>query len=147
MFATIYDRSSREALAQRLAALAHDCSPRWGRMTAPQMVAHLLEAFRMPQGELSIRRKPVPFRPLVKWLALYVLPFPKGAPTAKELLARKPSIWDVDVATLRAAILASAEPAADVPVGDHPLFGTMTPRDWGVLLHKHTDHHLRQFGV
>ncbi len=147
MSASIYDRSEREAIARRLDALPHDRQPRWGKMTAPQMVTHLLEAYRMRSGELALRRRPMPLRPLVKWLMLYVLPFPKGAPTAKELLSRKPSTWESDVAALKATIMASEQPSASAPVGDHPIFGTMTVQDWGVLLHKHTDHHLRQFGV
>ena len=101
----------------------------------------------MPSGDLVIRRRPVPLRPLVKWLMIYVLPFPKGAPTAKELLAREPSTWEADVAVLRANILASEQPVASAGLADHPIFGAMSVKDWGVLLHKHTDHHLRQFGV
>lgn len=144
---TIYDRSQRDALARRLDALSHDRPARWGKMSAPQMVTHMLEAYRMPSGELTIRRQMIPLRPLVKWLMLYVLPLPKGAPTAKELLARKPSTWDADVAALRACILASEHPGTSASMGDHPIFGSMTAEDWGVLMYKHTDHHLRQFGV
>ena len=147
MAATIYDRAQRDALAQRLDALPHDRLPRWGKMNAPQMVAHLLEAYRMPSGALAIPRRTVPLRPLIKWLMLYVLPFPNGAPTAREMLSRKPTTWDADVTALRACIIASERPAAGTPVGDHPIFGTMSVGDWGVVLHKHTDHHLRQFGV
>ena len=29
----------------------------------------------------------------------------------------------------------------------HPAFGKLSPRAWGVLAWRHTDHHLRQFGV
>lgn len=147
MSTTIYDSAQRQALASRLMTLRHDQVPRWGRMTAPKMVSHLLEAYRMRDGALRIRRRLVPLRSLVKWLALYVLPFPKGAPTAPELLARKPAAWDADLAALREVILSCDAPAADAPIGDHPIFGTMSAEDWGVLLHKHTDHHLRQFGV
>jgi len=144
---TIYDSARRQALAARLMTLRHDQVPRWGRMTAPKMVSHLLEAYRMRDGALRIRWRFVPLRSLVKWLALYVLPFPKGAPTAPELLARKPDAWDADRAALRDVILSCETPTADAQIGDHPIFGTMTAKDWGVLLHKHTDHHLRQFGV
>jgi hypothetical protein len=28
----------------------------------------------------------------------------------------------------------------------HPTFGPMTGRDWDVLVWRHLDHHLRQFG-
>lgn len=147
MATTIYDDAARAALLRRLEALRPDHAPRWGRMTAPRMVTHLLEAYRMPSAELRIKRVAMPLRPVVRWLMLYVLPFPKGAPTARELLARVPESWESDVAALRAAIAAAVHPPAGAPVGDHPLFGAMSVRDWGVLLHKHTDHHFRQFGI
>lgn len=147
MPASIYDLANRRALAARLDSLKHDQVPRWGRMSAAKMLSHLLEAYRMREGDLSIRRRFVPLRALVKYLALYVLPFPKGAPTAPELLARKPEAWDADLAALRSVILGCEAPPAGARVGDHPLFGTMTVKDWGVLLYKHTDHHFRQFGV
>jgi LPS sulfotransferase NodH len=29
----------------------------------------------------------------------------------------------------------------------HSFFGRLTPREWAVLMYKHLDHHLRQFGA
>jgi Protein of unknown function (DUF1569) len=29
----------------------------------------------------------------------------------------------------------------------HPVFGPLTPVEWAVLMYKHLDHHLRQFGA
>ena len=29
----------------------------------------------------------------------------------------------------------------------HVFFGRLTPDEWGALMHKHLDHHLRQFGA
>jgi hypothetical protein len=29
----------------------------------------------------------------------------------------------------------------------HPFFGPLKPRQWAILMYKHLDHHLRQFGV
>lgn len=101
----------------------------------------------MPTGELHIRRRPMPLRFLVRWLLLYVLPFPKGAPTAKELLIRPATSFDSDVQTLKATILATEAPRPGAAVGDHPIFGRMSVRDWGVLLYKHTNHHFRQFEI
>ena len=41
--------------------------------------------------------------------------------------------------------LAARKDAATWP--DHPAFGSMTERDWGVLAYRHADHHFRQFGI
>jgi len=29
----------------------------------------------------------------------------------------------------------------------HSFFGPLTPQEWAILMYKHLDHHLRQFGV
>jgi hypothetical protein len=29
----------------------------------------------------------------------------------------------------------------------HTFFGSMTPEQWAILMYKHVDHHLRQFGA
>ena len=87
----------------------------------------------------------------LKHLILYVLPFPKGAPTAPAL---KPEL-NPDVAALfeeeRAALLELLERIGtglrDGVGPDHPLFGPLSWREWGVVTYKHADHHLKQFGA
>jgi len=102
----------------------------------------------MAAGELPCTPKNLPIRysPL-KELIIYALPFPKGAPTAPELLERAPGEWSADVTELRTLLkqFAKRGPAGTAP--EHPAFGRMTGRHWGVLVYRHTDHHLRQFGV
>lgn len=144
---TIFDPTLRAELLARLDRLDPHAPARWGRMNAPQMVSHLIESYRFGAGELTLPSWPVPFRRVVTWLALYVIPFPKGAPAAPALLARVPETWDADVATLRARIAAFAPPAPGAPRSPHPIFGVLRDADLGVLAYKHTDHHFRQFGV
>lgn len=57
------------------------------------------------------------------------------------------SAFDADKAELLRVIRALRPPDSDEAAGDHPIFGRMSVRDWGVLLYKHTDHHFRQFGI
>lgn len=33
------------------------------------------------------------------------------------------------------------------PGSVHAFFGNLTPAEWGMLMYKHIDHHLRQFGA
>ncbi len=37
--------------------------------------------------------------------------------------------------------------AAGCTKNPHSFFGKMTPEEWAILMYKHLDHHLRQFGV
>jgi hypothetical protein len=141
--------TDRARIAARVRALTPDATPRWGRMTVAQMLAHCADALRNATGELPIALRPMPLARtrLVKWLMIDVVPFPKGAPTAKELLRKDV----VDIERERVALLALLErfapDHAPVSWAPHPLFGTLTPAEWGRLAHKHLDHHLRQFGV
>lgn len=144
---SLYQAERRAELVDRLSHLTADRPARWGRFTAPQMVTHLLEAGRMAAGELQVPERPLPMQFVLRPLFIYVLPFPKGAPTAPLLLARAPASWDGDVAALRAAIDAVREPPAGALLPEHPAFGKMNARDWGVLRYKHTDHHFRQFDI
>jgi hypothetical protein len=116
-------------------------------MDAPQMVAHLLASVRMATGELPTAPKRTPLRhtPL-KQLIIYVLPFPKGTPTARELQP-VPGPWQREVDELRASLdrFVKRDRKGAWPV--HPAFGQLSARGWGVLTYRHLDHHLRQFGV
>ena len=46
----------------------------------------------------------------------------------------------------RIARFAEAGPAG-CTTHPHSFFGRMTPNEWAVLMYKHVDHHLRQFGA
>ena len=85
---SLYDDAVRAELLARLDRLQPTAAAQWGRMDAPRMVAHVTEWFRMADGALSIRARKVPGKRLLRWLFIYVLPMPKGAPTARELIAQ-----------------------------------------------------------
>lgn len=147
--ASLRDASTRLAIIHRLNALTPDATARWGTMTAPRMLAHMTDAFRMAFGELPVTPKNVPIARmfLFKKLFLYVLPFPKSAPTARELISRTPDAFDSERATMRAQMERMDVAAPSIVYASHPIFGKLTEAEWGVLAHKHLDHHLRQFGV
>lgn len=148
MAKSLFDAAARAALLARLDRLEPTQSPRWGRFTAPRMVSHLISAVRMALGEEPV----APVRsylgnPLVRYLVIHVVPWPKGAPTAPEMLARVPDSWAGDVGTLKSAIERAAANGAHGDWSPHPAFGAISGTDWGVLLHKHVHHHFTQFGV
>lgn len=143
---SIWEDAAQRELHGRLGALAWDRRARWGKFTAPKMVCHLADSLRMALGDLPVAPKRLPIRfPPLKQLIIYVAPFPKGAPTAPELLARGPREWSADVADVQALLARAA--AVDSTDGwpEHPAFGRLSKRAWGVLIYRHMDHHLKQF--
>lgn len=146
---SILNDGDRAEISFRLQSLSVSSTGRWGSLGVAGMLHHLRLSARMTLGELpvpSVNKRMFQVFPL-KHLILYVLPFPKGAPTAPEL---KPGV----AATLeeeRAALLELLERIGTGPRDGegppHPLFGPMTWSEWGVVTYKHADHHLRQFGA
>ena len=146
---SILDEIDRAAIVNRMRLLSASSTGRWGTMDVTGMLKHLHLSALMALGEMEVpsANKRVfhvfPF----KHLLLYVVPFPKGAPTA-------PKLKPVDAASMeeeRAAVLELFERLGTGPSEGagpaHPLFGPLTWREWGVVTYKHTDHHLKQFGV
>ena len=145
---SMHSEIDRRVLKERARRLTADAVAQWGKMNAPQMVAHLTNAMRMATGDLPVQGKRHPARlfPL-KQLLIYVLPMPKNLPTAKELISRAPDPFNCEVEAFSAALDDFASRPADYAWPPHPLFGAMSRRDWGALTYRHCDHHLRQFGV
>ena len=146
---SFWDSAAREDICRRVEQLTPDAAAQWGKFTAPKMLAHLNDAMRMASGDLAVAPKNTPLRfwPL-KQLVIYVLPFPKGAPTAPELLARcDASDLKAEQAAFRGLADRVAAKSADEAWPPHPAFGMLTHNAWGVLAWRHADHHLRQFGV
>lgn len=132
----------------RIDRVSSGAKAQWGKMNAEQMLAHLVESMRMGIGEIAPRSKKLPIRyfPL-KQLIVYFLPFPKSAPTAPELLPKETGTIDRGKSELARLLRLFAERAHQTEWPEHPAFGKLTKRAWGVLTYRHCDHHLRQFGV
>jgi Protein of unknown function (DUF1569) len=145
---TVADPGQRASLLVRAACLRPESSRRWGHFSCPQMLAHVNDSFRYALGELHI----APLRhlaryPPIKQMLLYVVPFPKNAPTAPETIARRPGSWEDEQRAFGRLLERLAEVRWDGDWPDHFIFGRMSGRDWSVLLYKHADHHFRQFGA
>ncbi|HEX9936735.1 MAG TPA: DUF1569 domain-containing protein [Longimicrobium sp.] len=145
---TVFDPAAREELRRRMERVRPETRPLWGKMNAPQMLAHLNSALMMGLGELETVPKRSPLaNPLMRWLVIYALPWPRGTPTAPELLAAPTGDWDAELARFRDLLdrTGTRPPAGEWP--RHPAFDVMTGKQWGDLTYRHVDHHLRQFGV
>ena len=145
---TLWDESARRELKDRLGNLQATAQARWGKFTAPQMLVHVVDALRMANGEITLapRNLPIRFTP-IKQILIFWLPFPKGAPTAPELLNQDIGDWALGLANLRAQLDTFGARDPNGPCPEHPAFGKLSPKAWGVLGYRHIDHHFKQFGV
>jgi hypothetical protein len=146
---TIFNEKDRQSIHERLARLDPAARPRFGRMTPGAMICHMKDAVEVAIGVAP--SKIIPSRlsnPVLRRIAIYYMPWPKGkVQTAPEMLKTKPEEWAADLARLRALLDVAAERGPDGDWAVHPAFGNISGKDYGVLLYRHFDHHLVQFGA
>ena len=144
---SLFDEADVHALSQRLAGLSATTAPRWGSFTADRMICHLVDqldfAFSGPRDAEVLKGPPM----LVRHAIRVFLPWPRGTPTAREMLRTQPDRWESDLATLKQLMnrFLQSRDRADWAV--HPFFGVLSGAQWARLAWRHNDHHLRQFGV
>jgi hypothetical protein len=147
----LHDKSVAADMRARLSRLQPGTPAQWGKMTAPQALAHMANALEMALGDDKPPRMFAGrvFGRFVKRLVMRDdSPLKRNTPTAPTLLIRD----DRDFARERArldALIQRFSDGGEAACTRHPhtFFGDMTPRDWAVLQYKHLDHHLRQFGA
>jgi hypothetical protein len=152
---TLLREASRQSVLLRVGKLTPDTPARWGKFDAPRMLAHIVQSMRVMAGEVPMPDEKTPWVvrhfPL-KQLLIFVLPFPKGLPTSRVLLARRSveatsaDAWEAEVSELERVLseIGRKDPSGQWP--SHAAFGQLTGREWGVLQYRHLDHHLKQFG-
>lgn len=145
---TILEETARRDLLERLSQIKSETSPKWGKFTATQMVRHLADPLRAAMGEMEVAPKNGPLRnPLLRYLIIYWLPWPKGAPTAPEFIPPLGGDMQVCQHDLKNTLDRFVHFTQEKKPAPHPAFGELKREHWGVLTHRHIDHHLRQFGV
>jgi len=150
---TVADAAVLSSLSARLNALQPESPRRWGTLTPHEMLCHLGDATAMVLRTRP-RRQPVAHRQrrLLKLVALWTpIPWPHGRATSPMLDPKadgsRPAAFGDDRARALAGLEGVGAAKADTLEPAHGLFGTMSLADWQRWAYKHTDHHLRQFGL
>ena len=147
----LFDSANIAEIRSRIDALTPASRPLWGKMGPAQAMAHVAMSFELALGE---RRPP---RMMVGRVIGALIkpkafgnddPMFKNSPTVPGLVVQDSRDFDVERARLRDLIDRFVEggPAACTR-HPHAFFGVLSPEEWAILMYKHTDHHLRQFGA
>jgi hypothetical protein len=148
---TLLNLRDRNEVLDRLARLRPDSRPRWGTMSAPQMVCHLSDSFRCSLGGKHVNPTGTVWtRTLLRWAALWVpRHWPHGVKTPPELDQQQggtpPAEFLADVEQLM--ILLERFCDWDGEFAPHAFFGQMSRAERMRHAYLHMDHHLRQFGA
>jgi len=148
---SLFESGCVDEVQQRLSRLQPDQPRQWGTMSPAQMLAHCSLGLEMAAGEIRPPRALIGriLGPVIKPIALREgEPMRRNSPTAKELVINSDRNFETERKRLSGLIdrFAAAGPAG-CTAHPHAFFGSLTPDEWAVLMYKHLDHHLRQFGA
>jgi hypothetical protein len=148
----LFDATVNDQIKTRLGTLQPLSERRWGKMTAPQMLAHCSVSMQWAVGEVVPEKGPLLVRLMGRLVKPLVFrnedPLRKNSPTAKSLIVTDERDFAKERERLTGLIdKFAAGGAAGCTKNPHSFFGKMTPEEWAILMYRHLDHHLRQFGV
>lgn len=146
----LLNQQATEKMISRVKALQATSKPQWGEMTVTEMLLHCnLANNQILDGDIEYRKTTFKQR-LIKILALYIVPnFPKNMKSEPKNIT-KGRIGPEEFENQRTLFIKTIQKFAMTtdPINlTHPAFGNLDAREWGIAAWKHTDHHLRQFGV
>ncbi len=147
---TINEASVFAEVNLRIEKLNANTKRQWGTMSTEQMLWHCRQQLSLGTGELKVKHLvPAPIRWVLRKTLAGRVPFTKGMGTVPGIEANKMEGLDLETekAALKKALFNFVSLPPEAIVKTHPFFGTMTDKDWGQIIYKHLDHHLRQFGV
>jgi uncharacterized protein DUF1569 len=147
----LFQASAAQEIERRIAALKPDTPAQWGTMNVAQMVAHCSAGLELASGD---RRPPRALAGrLIGWAIKPMVlrddePMRRNSPTVEGLVVNDKR--DLEIERSRLLELISrfvTSGSSGCTTHPHSFFGRLTPDEWAVLMYKHLDHHLRQFGV
>ena len=147
----LFEAGRADEVKERLAQLRPDNQRLWGTMSSAQAVEHCARGMELALGDARPPR--ILVGRLIGWVVKPLVlgndePMRKNSPTAPSLIVQGERDLDAERERLCGLIdrFAAAGPAG-CTTHPHSFFGRMTPEEWSMLMYKHLDHHLRQFGV
>lgn len=147
----LYEPSTAREVKERMARLQPESVRQWGKMTPAQALAHCSGAVEWAVGDTV---GPKMFFGRVAGLLVKPMllgddkPMRRNSPTAKTLVISDERELESEKLKLTRLIERFATGGPErCTTNPHCFFGRMKPQEWAILMYKHLDHHLRQFGV
>ena len=147
---SLFDASDRSALEARIRAIGPGNQRLWGKMNAAQALCHCQRPLETAVGDKPAKQAFLGkiITPLIRKTVLGEKPFGKNSPTDPTFVVSDERELGAERDQLLALIdrfVARGPEAAGKAT--HSFFGKLSGAEWGVLMYKHIDHHLQQFGA
>ncbi len=148
---TIFEKSNREELIGRIKRIDQNNKAEWGKMNVFQMLKHNTYWNEWILGKECHTYKQALMGKIFGKIALKKMikdqkPFDKNIPTSDQFKVKELK-GDLEAEKSKWISLIGEYENYNNPNFVHDFFGKMTRKQIGILVYKHTDHHLRQFGL
>ncbi len=146
----LFATPDRKEILDRLERLEPGAVRQWGKMDPARMLAHCAVAMEMATGDAPRPQKLIGrlLGPFFKKKLLGDVPFSKNSPTDPAFVVSDERDFAREKARLAALIHRFAGQGPEAAARQvHSFLGRLTGDEWGIMMYKHLDHHLRQFGA
>ncbi len=147
---SLFDSAAQKSISDRLTSLSASAVRQWGKMDAAQMLAHCSVALEAGTGDRPRKQVLIGriFAPFMRSSLLGEKPFGKNSPTDPTFVVTDARDFAREKDRLLGLVGRFCKGgAAEAGKRTHSFLGRMTGDEWGVMMYKHLDHHLRQFGA
>ncbi len=148
---TLFDLSARKELIQRIHLLSEKSTPLWGKMNVYQMTKHntYWNSWVLGKGDFVYKQEflgKIFGKMALKNTTKDDKPIGKNLPTGIAFTVKETEGDVNEQKELWANLIADFEYFSNKEF-IHDFFGKMSKEQIGIFAYKHSDHHLRQFGV
>ncbi|MFI5120651.1 MAG: DUF1569 domain-containing protein [Thermoanaerobaculia bacterium] len=147
---SLFEPIERQKILDRVGKLEPTATRQWGKMDPAQMCAHCVAALEVGAGDVTKEHSFIGkvLGRFVKGSLLGEKPFSRNSPTDPTFVVNDQRDFDKERARLVEIVKRFGGAGASAANGRmHSFFGRLKGDEWGVLMYKHLDHHLRQFGA
>ncbi len=150
MASNIYHQQDFQGIVLRIDALSSSNQRKWGKMSMEEMLEHCSLQLKLGLGHVPLSGYEGPSIQRT-WFGrksfLFVMPWPRGLPTPSQMNVVKNHLPSKEFSAEKDQLIKLLKEVQQTPnLKPHAFFGAMNQTDWGRLIWKHLDHHLKQFG-
>ena len=147
---SLFDPADRQSVRERLERLEPAAARQWGKMGVAQMLAHCSAALEVATGQTPRKQALIGkiFAPFVRSSLLGEKPFGRNSPTDPAFIVTDEKDFEAEKRRLTRLVNTFCEDGPEkASTRTHSFLGRLRGEEWGVMMYKHIDHHLRQFGA
>jgi len=142
--------TDKDEILARINKLTPDTQHLWGKMNVCQMLVHCQVGVESAIGDRYMSRTLMGklIGRFFKSMATNNRSFGQGSPTHPDFIIGNTEEFSIEKDKLTALVQRMYDGGKHGATGNpHAFFGHLTPTEWGALMYKHIDHHLKQFGA